>query len=752
MKNLFLALLGIALLMVACEQPNSPDFKLDQKVQLPLLSQKTYTFLGEKDALIDTTDPDFSDVFSTDRDGQVTLSKQEDFDFGSLDGAIPEVDVATKSVDATVGALSINDFSSTTGNLGSAGFQEVTGLDPNTVSPGTPIIAGSETVEINISTDYLQSATIKGNNGSISVTITNQLGFTIDQVTLTLKAGSVPLGSDQLAATDDFPDGQDRTFEIGFSDDDVLQDLVAEVDVSWNSQQMSDNPDELIVSQLDGQDITASQVQAAMKAQSFFTSGTVSIDDSDFRFTSPDHYVELQSGELVIDQIVNGIDLNLNPLVISFPGIRTAPYTAADSLNIRFEGAERIPRSSSGSTAPAKNISLSDLRIFAENNELTYNIQGTTENTQDGSADIRTISETDQMAATVSINNLTVKRAEGVVVPRNVIVNDDVPENETNIVDLFNDSEAETITIDALEDISDQLDGIAFSNPLMNISYQTNLGISTTIYAGIVGTDASGNRTYLNGLVDGNTGGPNYVDATEIPTELRANGTPLTSEQVIKFTISPPQGGGSYSDMFNFTTQNSNVDEFLNNLPSDIRIISVAAVNEPNQEGILEDPVEFDPSMSVDIPLDFSAANATYEDTADADLGELPDPSADDQRLTEGKLFVDYRNGLPLSTNLTLVMMDSLGNEITRVPGSSGDPLTIGAGSVDSNTRFVSSANDGNLTIDLTRDQLDLMHQTRQIKLEIEINTDSQSSVRIRGDDSIAIKVSLSGAVESTVN
>ncbi|MFH5884447.1 hypothetical protein ACG2F4_09060 [Halalkalibaculum sp. DA3122] len=749
MKSLYITVLFFALTLTACEQPNSPDFKVDQKVQAPLMSEKTYQFMGSSDALIDTTDPDFESLFSTDNDGFIRLSKEEDFDFGELDGAIPEIDVDPTSVNASVGEIALNNFSSSSGNLGSAGFQSVTGLDPALFGPPTTIPGGSETVEIDISTDYLQSATIKGNTGSITIDVTNELGFTIDDITLRLISGGSPdvtLGTDQMGAGEQLEDGNSRSFQINFSDGDVLQNLKAEVDVSWNSQPMEDDPDELIVSQLEGQNVVASQVEAAIKAQEFSTSGSVAIDDANFRFEDPTHYIQIATGELQIDQIVNDIDLGIEPLIISFPGIRRAPYNPGDSVTVQFD---QIPRSGSG-TAPDESIDLSDVRIFAEDNKLVYNIKGATENTQDGSGDIRTINESDQMGATVGINNLAIDEAFGVVVPRNVIVNDDDPSNGTDVVDLFNDNEAQTITIDALEDLSDQLDGIEFTNPEMSIRYFTNIGIPATIYASIVGVDAGGNRVYLKG----SQGGPHYVNSTTADNldELNANGSKLDSNQLIKFTISPSQDPAT-PQFVSFDKSNSNVDEFLNNLPSDIRLVSVATVNESLQEGTITDPVEFDPSMSVDIPLDLSANSASYRDTVEVDLGDLPDPEQDDQRLTEGTIHIDYTNGLPLGTTLNLVLLDADGNEVTRIPSSSQDPLTIGSATVDSGSGFVTEANAGNLSISLEQDQLNLLNQTTDMEFLIGLNTDqNRSSVRLRAEDTISVKISLSGSVESTVN
>ncbi|MDZ7681132.1 MAG: hypothetical protein U5J63_05300 [Fodinibius sp.] len=73
-------------------KPKSPDFKLNHELEVPLTVQKTYPFLGQSDALIDTTSEDYADLFSPDADGLVRITKEQDFNFGDLNDAIPEVD------------------------------------------------------------------------------------------------------------------------------------------------------------------------------------------------------------------------------------------------------------------------------------------------------------------------------------------------------------------------------------------------------------------------------------------------------------------------------------------------------------------------------------------------------------------------------------------------------------------------------------------------------------------------------------
>lgn len=742
----FLPFIGILLFFASCEIPKAPNFKVDQKVHIPLFKEQTYKFLGDSvKALIDTTSSDFDSLFTVDNDGLITLSKEEDFDFGDLNDAIPEVDVDPISVNSQVGELKLTDFSSGGSNVGSAGFQEVTGFSPNNFQQGQAIPAGSSpgTINVGFSTDYFTSATIK-NDGTLEVTMTNNLGFDIATLNLTLKAGGSVVDN---SSTTGFNDQDTNTAIFNISAGTQLSSLSVDLSASWNAQNMKRNPDNLIVNNVEGIDLVASQVQAVVPSQDFTSVGNSAVDDSKFKFTDPSHYIELKGGQLRIFDIVNQIDLGLDTLQISFPDIRRSPYVAGDSLVIKFEGNSSIPANSNG--AVEKNIDLSDMRIFAENNQVDYNISGVTEDAQKGSgSQTRTLNETDQLQASVEISSLQIKSATGVVVPRNILLNDDIPDNGTEILDLFEDQEAETIDIDGLKDLSEQLDGLSFADPQMSILYDTNLGVEADVYASIVGISSGGNEVYLHG----ESGSSHFVQSGNIPPELQANSTALTSDQVLKFSLATSPDGSTITDLSTFVKGNTNVDEFFNNLPTKLRFVGIARLNENSNEGMISEPVQFDPKMSVEMPLYFSSATSSYNDTTDADLSDMPGGSDSDQKIKEVTVAINYTNNLPLKLDMSFTMLDEQGQTVTTIPESGGNPLVINAASVDQTTRFVNSASEGSVTISLSEAQADLLNQTREMIIGITFDTKDQSDVKIRADDTFTFSIKMRATIESTVN
>ena len=736
-----LACLIIGSIVVGCEDvPESPDFTTSQKVEVPVLASKEFTFLGSgADVIIDTTGTEFDSLFTVDgTTGLISLSRVEEFDFGDLDDAIPVIDVDPVTFNAQVGELRLGSFSSNAGgDLGNADFLALTGLNPALFPAGTPIPAASSPapVNINLDTDFFVSATIS--SGSLEITITNTLGFDIDTITLDLRSGATLIGPITFT---NVTHNSTATESITFTDGDVLTALNVDLSVSWSAQNLQANPGNIVVNNVAGSDLVASQIVAAVEPQDFVSSSMSSFSADEFRFENDNHFIQLESGSLEITNIINQIDIGIDTLRISFPGIRSAPYTAADSLVIEFSGPTAISGNGVGGD---RIVDLSNHRIFASGNQVSYNIVARTEDAQDGAAVPRTITENDQVNATVAINNLMIASVSGVVVAQQVELNTD--EGSDGTLDLFNDNEAEITEIDGLEDLSEQLDGLEFTNPALTILYTTNIGIETEIIGAFVGTNGDGEQVFLTGTA----GGPNEVLGTDPIAGLVANGVQLTANQLVKFSIAPVLGGGSQQGAVVFDPTNTNVDDFLNNLPSDIRFVGRASINPNEVEGEIGNPVEFDAEISIDLPIAIQTPTAaTFSDTTSADL-----PDQEDFEFTEAQVFINYTNALPLGVDLTLSFLDVNGDVITVSP-LPGENLTMTAASVDPVTRFVSQPATDALIFNLSRAQLQALADTEaeDVLIEASLITTNNEEVRIRANDSITLSVSISITIETEVD
>lgn len=733
-NKLLLVAFVISGFFVSCDLslPDKPDFKTSHTIEVPLINNKTYVFLGgSTGALIDTTSEDLDSLFVVDpTSGLISITTDEEFDFGSLDDAIPELDGSSTSFSSEVGEIEIGDFSSGGGDLGSTNFAEISG--GATPPSGTPVPAGSNAatpVNINIgsNTDFFTSAVIR--DGSLDITVTNELGFDIQTLDITLLSDGAQVGT--VANFANLTIGATETASVVFSDGDELINISVDVVLAWDGFNYPATDGDLIINAANGNELFASSVTANLESQDFSTSSTSTFSDTEFRFTSPSHYVELSAGQISVTNFINNMGIGIETLQISFPGIRSSA-DLADSLVIDYAGG--IPANTSANDV---NIDLSGFRIYAENNEVSYNIVSATENTQTGpNAGAVTIAETDEITASVDISGLTIQSAFGQVLAQNVLLgdNDLSNDNGSEILDVFNDNEAEITSIDGLDEFSDQIDGFMFTNPVININYNTNIGIETTIYAALVGVDGQGNEVYLTGKA----GGDNEVVEADRPsfTGLVANGVQLDPDQLIKFSIDNVSDCLNNTCQIPFNTTTTNVDDFLNNLPSNIRFVGRAVVNENENEALITTPLEFDPLLNVDLPLAFRTelgAPANFTDTLDLDIGLGDD-------FTEGSFFITYSNNLPMGLNVFLSFQDSTYNEVFALPNA-GEEIRLVAAPVDDVTGFSNGSTDNSFIFTLTESQLTMLNDVSFVEFSVNLRSSENKAVKLRANDSFTLSL-----------
>lgn len=735
-RYLLLSLFAIGFL-TQCETPESPDFTLSNKIDAPFIAERSFQFFGGENALIDSSSEDLNNLIVIDGENFITLSQEENFNFGAIENAIPNIEVAPTAIASEVGEIELSNFSSqnSSGNIGEANFSDLTGQS-SFLQEGDPI-PGSQTpspVKLTLNTDYFVSAQIK--EGSIVFYFRNQLGFNLDELTLELFSDTQSLG---IITITNFEHLGVRMEILNLVEENQttsgvdLRNLNVDIEISWSSQQMQDNPGALIIEDVQGDNLIATQVDAVIPSQEFYTSGNTSFSEDEFLFNDTEHYAEIATGELLINEITNSIDVDIEQFQISFPMLRVPPYTDADSLTIQFSGDTKIERNSTISTT--RSVSLSDVRIYATNNIINYNIFGVTEDTQQSEgSDTRIINATDELNVEVGFRDLAIREVFGIVQNRQVLLNRDVASDGAT-AELMNDIEAEVITIDGIDEISRRVEGIEFTQASLNVFYQTNLNISTSIIAAFLGIDANGNEFFLTG----EPGTSAEVTESFQTEKLIMNGIPIDRENLIKFDIESSESFDEVLTM-RFDRNNSNITQFFNRLPVEIRFIGLADINKEGESGRITNPVEFSPTIAVDIPLALRADGATFTDTTSADLSYLPGPE-EESRLEEGLINIQYSNGIPLGVNLQLDMLDEAGNTIISLPLSSQMPIEFRAAETGSNG-FAQTASEDNAIFSLDRSQLNLLNQTRDVRLNAGLNSYNKQEVRIRNTDSVSVSIS----------
>lgn len=513
---------------------------------------------------------------------------------------------------------------------------------------------------------------------------------------------------------------------------------------------------------LDGS-VEITSANSVLDAQNFSTSGEVEISDEDFVLSTDDHFVDIASGVLNIGSLVNEIDLDIDTLIISFPDIRmdtdgSGRYDPADTLSFEFTGDNRIRRGSDPQNLqPEIAQSLENARIIAPGNVLRYNVKAVTEGTRDAVGDdtVRTVNASDRFIASVDIEDLSIRTAFGEVRRRVELLNDDVTND--GILELFDDREAEVTEIDDLDEISERISNLNLTNPKLDLIYDTNLGVRGSVIAAIVGVNDSGEEVFLSGRP-----GTDYeVSSDDDYLNLYARNSQIDPADMITFDITPAGqiGDIARSQVVSFDRETSNVDEFLSNLPVEVRFIGKVIANPDGEEGFIVDPVEFETSMGIDIPLNLSTDEghpASVNDTISTDLSDLPEPD-DDVRLREMTLNIIYENALPFTTGFNLEFLDENDQLITNAVGEPIQPVdfSVEAAQVDQVSRFVSQPKSGMAEVTLSGDQLDNLYLTRKIKLTgiLETSRDEISSeVKLRSTDFITLGINASFTTSIRVN
>ena len=518
--------------------------------------------------------------------------------------------------------------------------------------------------------------------------------------------------------------------------------------------------DDVIRTEMEGS-VLLSSASSVLDPQRFTTSDATEFSDEEITFTSPEHFIEMVSGMLVIQDVVNDIDLDIDTLIVSFPTIlkgRHGEYHPADSLWIQLSGRDRIIRSSeTGSGQPEIRQDLSNYRIYAPDNEIPYNLMAVTENTRSAVGDdsVRTVDASDRVSSTFEVEDIQLRKAVGKVATRTELINQD--EQDDGIIDVYNDNEAEITSIDDLEGFSERVSGINISDPVINMFYETNIGVQAKVVAAIVGINEEGEEMFLSGK----PGTEQEAPATGDSPSLYADGRPVDRSDLITFQIDPASDPGetSLQNVVRFDTESTNVDEFLSSFPVEVRFIGEVVVNPDNQDGFIVDPVVFNTSMGIDIPISFSTGNndhATIVDTLDADLSDLPD-NQDDLSLSEATFIVNYVNEFPFDTEFTLELLDEYENVITTSEGNPVESLSfnVDGARVNAETRFTELPNDGISEIKVSGDQATYLHRTRKIRLIGKLASDSNDisgEVKVRARDAITLGLTVNFSTNVKIN
>ena len=240
----------------------------------------------------------------------------------------------------------------------------------------------------------------------------------------------------------------------------------------------------------------------------------------------------------------------------------------------------------------------------------------------------------------------------------------------------------------------------------------------------IVGINKNGKRVRLKYLRDGNQGGK--IDSV--------------------FSLTLPSDMDSIS--FPINEDNSNILEFINNVPKKIEVKRVDFLNLSYKEGTVNYTDSISLKLLIQMPLDISISEPIiFRDTSDAGI----DDEEQRNNLDDAKhLDFTFRsvNGFPLRATAKLLVLDSFYTPllaITKIVGNQSDSsVQINSAGVGADG-FVNNIVTTVFRAELDSEQIRKLKSMGKIIYEYQLFTDpnilnsSGSTVKIRGSDVVRI-------------
>ncbi len=241
--------------------------------------------------------------------------------------------------------------------------------------------------------------------------------------------------------------------------------------------------------------------------------------------------------------------------------------------------------------------------------------------------------------------------------------------------------------------------GLYLANPQIKIFTRSNIGLPLKLSPDIIGVNEKGN----------------VVDLALLP-----------------YNFTGALSLGAYKiDTFEINVQNSQIDDFIANVPSNIIFSGEVILNpngEPGYDNFITNDGKLLVGLEVDLPLELKTENLTIEQTIyNLDFGVEQDEIDFVEELSLG---FRVENGFPLDSDLHFYFQDSTGTVIDSSYIAIFDAATVdGAGNVISPAK-------GDRYLVFTKNTIKNILKTDDIRIKVVLNTSNggQQVVRLLTD------------------
>lgn len=616
---------------------------------------------------------------------------------------IPETfpESGPESMNFTIGALDIDDFSASISvSLGEivqndgatqAIFAPLDGTS-SIFPPFGPISGGEHTAS-----QIPSYGNVKFSSGTLGLTVTNNLPVEITTLSITLKDGNDSIvGILDYGPIAENGGSETRNFDLAdrgpFSNQFRAEITGISTDGSAPNTVPISLSDELILD-IFSQNVKISSGTAILPDQVF------SYDSSmvDFDLDGPEkiYKIILKTGR--VDYTVTSNIQEEIRLTIILPATEVNGDTLVFEKSITYNGGNPTSGTlildnsiTDLTTDPLKPYNVFpfkfEVEIVSSNNQVTINFD-------------------DDLIFDFSVNNIDFAYIEGYLGKQEESFDPD------------------SLEIEMDDEILDKISGtFQFANPIIKFTYRNSFGLPVSLDLSVEGEFNDGS------VVD--------LGASVIDVQGPAD------------TLNPEVEG-----TIEFNKDNTNIKDLLV-FPPPVKICySGSATINPSEDttviNFITNKSKIEGDLEIEIPIEFSANNLTFQDTMEIDLDiEDEDFSVDIEVI---KIYVNTKNGFPLDFRFQMIPLDS----ITSVPYDSLEFTFLSAAPVDGNGVVIEEQVDWNQEIiDIDQEFLENLEKSDQVIVKVIFNTTGNGAdpVKILSDYIFEFNIGIEGKFKFNFN
>lgn len=271
------------------------------------------------------------------------------------------------------------------------------------------------------------------------------------------------------------------------------------------------------------------------------------------------------------------------------------------------------------------------------------------------------------------------------------------------------------------------------TNISMNVSRSVDLGEVNRIFTGsarfsqarvvLTVTNPTRFAIDLNSAITGTSSVTGQSASVSIPQDQRRISYPQTS--------------------ITLTETNSSIVSFLNSfsgkVPDKFTVLGNALLNPNYASGSVNANDSIRIGFSIEIPMQVGVVNGIARDTNSVDISS--DARKEIDNTNYGKLTLEVGNGLPVSIEISLDLLDAERTKLLTLPKASQPPFAVSSAQVDAQGRVIVPAS-STTYLELTSDDISKFHPSQYVAFSMTIGTSGGGSVPVqfRTTDSVHVR------------